>query len=152
MPHDNVLTAAARAAIMDACQSISRSVDALKECHTVDGDWGDDGDAKAFYDAELRLLGRLTALLAPTQQPSGEVKDDPITALLAMHAEVLDQNEYAYFELAYTRRTEWMAWICSNHRDDDPNRKVLARGQGSTPHEACAAAIDAARAQGGDHE
>jgi len=89
-------------------------------------------------------------LLAPTQQPSGEVKDDPITALLAMHAEVLDQNEYAYFELAYTRRTEWMAWICSNHRDDDPNRKVLARGQGSTPHEACAAAIDAARAQGGE--
>ncbi|KVO73169.1 hypothetical protein WJ78_03065 [Burkholderia ubonensis] len=29
-------------------------------------------DAKAFYDAELRLLGQLTALLAPTQQPSGE--------------------------------------------------------------------------------
>ncbi|MDN8057094.1 hypothetical protein QZN12_27710 [Burkholderia multivorans] len=68
MPHDNVLTAEARATIMDACQSISRSADALKECHTVDGDWGDDGDAKAFYDAELRLLERLTALLA-TQQP-----------------------------------------------------------------------------------
>ncbi|MEY8173998.1 hypothetical protein [Burkholderia multivorans] len=69
MPHDNVLTAAARAAIMDACQSISRSADALKECHTVDGDWGDDGDAKAFYDAELRLLKRLTALLAHPGQP-----------------------------------------------------------------------------------
>ncbi|MBU9566275.1 hypothetical protein [Burkholderia multivorans] len=73
MPNDNVLTAEARATIMDACQSISRSADALKECHTVDGDWGDDGDAKAFYDAELRLLERLTALLAPPQQPSGEV-------------------------------------------------------------------------------
>ncbi|HEP6426945.1 TPA: hypothetical protein VDB83_001216 [Burkholderia cenocepacia] len=62
------LTDAERATIMDACQSISRSADALKECHTVDGDWGDDVDAKAFYDAELRLLERLTALLA-TQQP-----------------------------------------------------------------------------------
>ncbi|WP_153259977.1 hypothetical protein, partial [Burkholderia multivorans] len=73
MPHDNVLTAEARATIMDACASISRSADELKDCHTVDGDWGDDVDAKAFYEAELRLLARLTALLAPTQQPSGEV-------------------------------------------------------------------------------
>ncbi|WP_258181453.1 transcriptional regulator [Burkholderia multivorans] len=75
MQNDNVLTAEARATIMDACQSISRSADALKECHTVDGDWGDDVDAKAFYDAELRLLERLTALLAPTKQPSGEVTE-----------------------------------------------------------------------------
>lgn len=65
---NKTLTDAERATIMDACQSISRSADALKECHTVDGDWGDDVDAKAFYDAELRLLERLTALLA-TQQP-----------------------------------------------------------------------------------
>ncbi|MDR8873592.1 hypothetical protein [Burkholderia multivorans] len=76
MPNDNVLTADARATIMDACQSISRSADALKECHTVDGDWGDDIEAKAHYEAELRLLDRLTNLLATTQQPSGEVTDD----------------------------------------------------------------------------
>ncbi|PRG18002.1 hypothetical protein [Burkholderia multivorans] len=63
------LTAAARATIVDACQSISRNADDLKECHTVDGDWGDDVDAKAFYDAELRLLKRLTALLAHPGQP-----------------------------------------------------------------------------------
>ncbi|AIS94924.1 hypothetical protein BTHA_2741 [Burkholderia thailandensis MSMB59] len=66
------LTTAERATIMDACASISHSADELKNCHTVDGDWGDDVDAKAFYDAELRLLARLTALLAPTQQPSSE--------------------------------------------------------------------------------
>jgi hypothetical protein len=71
--------------------------------------------------------------------------DDAIRKLIARHAEELEQNDYAYFELAYTRRTEWMAWICSNHRDDDPNRKVIAQGQGSTPEEACAAAIDRAR-------
>lgn len=69
MPNDNVLTVEARATIMDACQSISRSADALKDCHTVDGDWGDDLDAKAFYDAELRLLERLTALLSHPGQP-----------------------------------------------------------------------------------
>ncbi|MBN3832902.1 hypothetical protein [Burkholderia sp. Ac-20344] len=62
------LTGAERATIMDACQSISRSADALRDCHTVDGDWGDDVDAKAFYDAELQPLERLTALLG-TQQP-----------------------------------------------------------------------------------
>ncbi|WP_254213292.1 hypothetical protein [Burkholderia multivorans] len=72
---NKTLTAAERATIMDACQSISRSADALKECHTVDGDWGDDIEAKAHYEAELRLLYRLTNLLAATQQPSGEATD-----------------------------------------------------------------------------
>lgn len=69
MPTNNVLTAHARATIMDACQSISRSADALKDCHTVDGDWGDDLDAKALYDADLLLLEHLTNLLA-TKQPA----------------------------------------------------------------------------------
>lgn len=73
----DALTADARATIMDACQSVSRSADALKDCHTVDGDWGDDLDAKAFYDAELNLLARLTALLDNPGQPEprAEVTD-----------------------------------------------------------------------------
>lgn len=68
---------------------------------------------------------------------------DPIRALIAQHAEQLEQNDYAYFELAYTRITGWMAWICSNNRDDDPNRKVLAKGQGDSPEAACEAALAA---------
>ncbi len=75
---NKTLTAAERSTIMDACQSISRSADALKNCHTVDGDWGDDSDAKAFYDAEMQLLERLVALLAahPGQpEPRAEVTD-----------------------------------------------------------------------------
>ncbi|MBU9539387.1 hypothetical protein KTE58_23665 [Burkholderia multivorans] len=98
MPHDNVLTAAARAAIMDACQSISRSVDALKECHTVDGDWGDDVDAKAFYDAELRLLDRLTALLAHPGQPEprAEVTNSEVRALLQLEEAI--RHDRAMFE------------------------------------------------------
>ncbi|MBR7929443.1 hypothetical protein [Burkholderia ambifaria] len=79
---NKTLTAAERATIMDACQSISRSADALKSCHTVDGDWGDDLDAKAFYDAELRLLGRLTTLLDHLGHPEpriGATDGDPVS-------------------------------------------------------------------------
>lgn len=73
---------------------------------------------------------------APTDAPA-----DPIRALIAAPAVQLEQNCYAYFELAYTRHTGWMAWLCSNNRDDDPNRKVLAKGQGDSPEAACEAAL-----------
>ncbi|MBU9461333.1 hypothetical protein KTE57_17320 [Burkholderia multivorans] len=93
MPNDNVLTADARATIMDACQSISRSADALKECHTVDGDWGDDVDAKAFYDAELRLLDRLTALLAHPGQPELRAEvTDAVRDVLAERRRQIEQE------------------------------------------------------------
>lgn len=62
--------------------------------------------------------------------------------LLNAHAALLEQNPYCYFELAYTRTTGWMAWICSNCREADPNRKVLACGQGATPEEAAGDALD----------
>ncbi|ULR75108.1 hypothetical protein JC1_36 [Burkholderia phage JC1] len=132
MPHDNVLTADARATIMDACQSISRSADALKECHTVDGDWGDDIEAKAHYEAELRLLDRLTNLLATTQQPSGEVTD--------------------------TERLDWLAWTGIAIRNDPASGRWYLKAPYHT-RIACVddferfdtfrAAIDAARAREG---
>lgn len=62
--------------------------------------------------------------------------------LLYIHKQWLEVSPYVYFELAYTRSTEWMAWICTNSRESDPGRKVLAKGQGSTPEEACAHALD----------
>ena len=61
--------------------------------------------------------------------------------LIALHAELLESNPYCYFELAFTRSTDWMAWICTHHRDVDPNRKVLAQGQGDTPEEAATRAL-----------
>lgn len=72
---NKTLTAADRATIMDACQSISRSADALKAGCSIDGEWPD-ADDKAFYDAELRLLERLTALLTAQQRetPTFEAK------------------------------------------------------------------------------
>lgn len=65
-----------------------------------------------------------------------------LVKVMAIHAEMLQTNHYCYFELAYTRYTEWMVWICSKAREQDPNRKVLLRGQGSTPEEACTDALN----------
>lgn len=65
-----------------------------------------------------------------------------LAKVMAIHAEMLQTNHYCYFELAYTRYTEWMVWICSKAREQDPNRKVLLRGQGSTPEEACTDALN----------
>ncbi|WGY69866.1 hypothetical protein KEC55_07835 [Burkholderia cepacia] len=73
MPNDNVLTAEARATIMDACQSISRSADGLKAGCAIGDEWPDAED-KAFYDAELNLLERLTALLTHPGQPEPRAK------------------------------------------------------------------------------
>jgi hypothetical protein len=63
--------------------------------------------------------------------------------LIELHAALLEQNPYCYFELAYTRQTEWMAWICTNARENDPSREVMTKGQGGTPEEAADAALEA---------
>ena len=65
-----------------------------------------------------------------------------LSKVMSIHSEMLQTNHYCYFELAYTRYTEWMVWICSKPREDDPNRKVILRGQGSTPEEACENALN----------
>jgi|HubBroStandDraft_2_1064218.scaffolds.fasta_scaffold107132_4 hypothetical protein len=69
------------------------------------------------------------------------ITKDPIRALLAEHKKRLPTNPYCYFELAYTRQTMWMAWLCTNCRDQDPGRKVIASGEGTTPDMACRAAL-----------
>lgn len=104
--------------------------------------WNEASNKDTYRSAARAAL--LAASIGGTDAPT-----DPIRALIAAHAEQLDQNDYAYFELAYTRHTAWMAWLCSNSRDDDPNRKVIAKGQGDTPEEACAAAIESQRSGDG---
>ena len=69
---------------------------------------------------------------------------DPIRALVQRHAAELTTNDYAYFELAYTKQTGWMAWITDKplaFTVVNPDRKVLATGQGGPPEAACAAAL-----------
>lgn len=63
--------------------------------------------------------------------------------LLMEHARMIRHgNHYAYFELAYTRQTMWMAFLCNKPKTDDPDRIVLAKGQGKTPEEACKLALE----------
>lgn len=62
--------------------------------------------------------------------------------LIDLHSALLEQNPYCYFELAYTKTTGWMAWICSKPSTDDPQRKVLAQGQGETPEQAADWALE----------
>lgn len=100
--------------------------------------------------------GKFTHPLYAAPTPAAQAADsvaedtDPIRALIAQHAAILDQNESAYFELCYHRVTGWMAWITDKPLCMppvvNPDRKVLAQGQGDTADEACA---DAARSQGG---
>lgn len=96
--------------------------------------------------------GKVEMLATPPAQAADSVLEDadPIRALIAEHAAILDQNESAYFELCYHRTTGWMAWITDKPLCMppvvNPDRRVLAQGQGDTADEACR---DAARKQGG---
>lgn len=74
--------------------------------------------------------------------------EDSIHALIAAHERLLKSNSYCYFELAYTRTTDWMAWITTKPLADDPDRKVLACGQDITPGGACLRALTILRREG----
>lgn len=75
-----------------------------------------------------------------------------IQQLIRKHSELLESNPYTYFELSYTKYTGWMAWVCSNAREKDPDRKVIACGQGSSPEESCADALRQLASAGGEKE
>jgi hypothetical protein len=68
--------------------------------------------------------------------------------LIDLHEQLLEQNPYCYFELAYTRPTAWMAWLCTDCRENNPARKILAQGQGHTIEAAAKSAIDSFCNQG----
>lgn len=92
------------------------------------------------------------AIAATHSTQQGMDAQDAIRALIAQHGKELEKNEHAYFELAYTRSTGWMAWITDKPLCSpvvNPDRKVLASGQGDTPEAACADALAAQAKQGG---
>jgi len=105
---------------------------------------------RASVDATRKQGGVDADCTARTQADSVLEDADPIRALIAEHAAILDQNESAYFELCYHREAGWMAWITDKPLCMppvvNPDRKVLAQGQADTADEACR---DAARKQGG---
>lgn len=77
-----------------------------------------------------------------TSDQKSEVSgQDSIRALLAKHAELVEGNPYCYFELAYTRQTDWCAWLCTAPRETNPDREIITMGQGMSPDEACKRAL-----------
>lgn len=104
--------------------------------------------------AAMHYVISLLAATQPVAQGMDRQKIDPLRQMLAQHEAHLEQNPYAYFELAYTRRTGWMVWITDKpaFRESvlvNPDRKVLWQGQGDTPDEACENAALAAQAKQG---
>lgn len=109
--------------------------------------------AESEIDTARRMIvAALSVAPTPPAQAADSVLEDadPIRALIGQHAAILAQNESAYFELCYHRTTGWMSWITDKPLCMppvvNPDRKVLAQGQGDTADEACR---DAARRQGG---
>lgn len=97
---------------------------------------------EAVETAKAAGKDRATAKHLPGREKKArQPQMTPLERLTQIHGELLLKNAHCYFELAYSRKTEWMAWICSNHRDEDPNRTIIAMGQGWTQDEACKAAI-----------
>ena len=84
----------------------------------------------------------MPALAATIQVENHRNEPMKLQQLIDLHSALLEQNPYCYFELAYTRTTGWMAWICSYRFEDDPKRVVMARGQGASPEEAANNALD----------
>jgi hypothetical protein len=56
--------------------------------------------------------------------------------IIKHHSELLLDNPYCYFELAYTRQTSWMIWVCSRPPGKEGEREVIVSGQGENPEEA----------------
>jgi hypothetical protein len=91
------------------------------------------------------------AAAMPDGEPVPMAESDAIRNLLAKHAALVNGDPYCYFELAYTRQTGWMAFICDRPAEGiigtpefGANRTILAQGQGDTPDEACNAATQGA--------
>jgi hypothetical protein len=56
-----------------------------------------------------------------------------VTKALELFEKLKQNNPYLYFELAYTRQTDWMCWLIDKQGG---GRVVLCEAQGMTPDEA----------------
>lgn len=123
-----------------ACQCIR----ALKTQADKDGPWCcERGEAQGVKVCQecAEISAGYQASMRGDKDGGQQRAGDAIRDLIAKHAELLESSDYVYFELARTRQTGWMAWLCSHPAETHPDRKVLARGQGETPDEACREAL-----------
>jgi hypothetical protein len=81
---------------------------------------------------------------AKNAKPQHRVNPNAFLVLVDAFMLELEKDPYTYFELAYTRTTGWMAWICDRipvAGRPQSGRKIITCGQGSTVEEACFRAI-----------
>ncbi|MFY4037918.1 hypothetical protein ACOTJL_19410 [Achromobacter xylosoxidans] len=132
---------AQKEAVMDAiADALGDAYDCTRVWHAWSyGTMGPDDFALVAADPSRVAEIATAAIAAMRPAPAA---GDAIRDLIAKHAELLDKSDHTYFELARTRQTGWMAWLCSHPAETHPDRKVLARGQGETPDEACREALD----------
>lgn len=83
----------------------------------------------ARENPELGVAGALVA----TQQVQVLSGMDNVTKALELFEKAREANPYLYFELAYTRQTDWMCWLIDKQGG---GRVVLCEAQGMTPDEA----------------
>lgn len=63
---------------------------------------------------------------------------DYVMRALSLFETARQKNPYLYFELAYTKATDWMCWVIDKQGGE---RNVLFEGQADNPNEACCGAI-----------
>lgn len=67
-------------------------------------------------------------------------KDMPaVIRFLEVADDLISVHPFLYVEIGRTRTTDWMAWLRTKPKEGEG--KLLASGQGSTPDEACEAAL-----------
>lgn len=59
---------------------------------------------------------------------------DNVTKALELFEKARQKNPYLYFELAYTKTTDWMCWLIDK---EGGGKNVLCQDQGTTPDSAC---------------
>lgn len=68
--------------------------------------------------------------------------NDPVNKFLDLAQKMESEYPFLYVEIAHTRTTNWMVWLCTHNKDTNPNRKVLVSTQGATAEEACRNALN----------
>ena len=97
-----------------------------------------------LYTAAIRSIGSMdTAVTALTI-----TAENAIVRAARLFSQAQEDNAYFYFELAYTRQTEWMCWLVDKSRKAAPGEPaseqgflVLAYGQSRDPALACYAVL-----------
>lgn len=81
-----------------------------------------------------------------TEKDYAEITDElysPVVHFLELAHQLIGRFPFLYVEIARTRPTDWMAWVCTHNRDTHPDRTVLVSEHGSTPDEACIKGLEA---------